>query len=147
MLGEVVGPHAVTLRTSIIGLELARKESLVEWFLNQHGTIKGFTKAIYSGFTTQEFARIIELVLLKHPSLSGLWHVASTPINKYDLLIKLRDYLNRKDIKIEPSDELVCDRSLNASLFIEATGYQSPSWDEMLKELAQQIREKSHFKE
>lgn len=145
LLGEVVDPHAITLRTSIIGLELARKESLVEWFLKQQGTIKGFTKAIYSGFTTQEMARIIELILLKHTSLSGLWHVSSTPISKFDLLNKLKNYLNRKDIKIKPSDELVCDRSLNASLFLEATDYQPPSWDEMLKELAQQILERNHF--
>jgi len=146
LLGEVAGPHAITLRTSIIGLELTRKESLVEWFLKQRGSIRGFIKAIYSGFTTQELARIIEFVLLKHSSLSGFWHVASAPISKYDLLKKLGNYSNRKDIKIEPSDELVCDRSLNASHFLEATGYQPPSWDEMLKELAQQIQERNHFK-
>lgn len=145
LLGEVVDPHAITLRTSIIGLELARKESLVEWFLKQRGAIKGFIKAIYSGFTTQEMARIIELILVKHTSLSGLWHVSSTPISKFDLLNKLKNYLNRKDVKIEPSDELVCDRSLNASLFLEATDYQPPSWDEMLKELTQQILERNHF--
>ena len=145
LLGEVTDSHAVTLRTSIIGLELSRKESLVEWFLKQKGSIKGFTKAIYSGFTTQEMARIIELILAKHPTLSGLWHVASKPITKYDLLNKLEKFLARKDVKIEPSDALVCDRSLNASLFLEATGYRPPSWDEMLKELAQQIQERNHF--
>jgi len=145
LLGEVVAPHAVTLRTSIIGLELARKKSLVEWFLNQRGATRGFIKAIYSGFTTQELARIIEFILLKHSSLSGLWHVASAPISKYDLLKKLGNYLNRDDIEIEPSDKLVCDRSLNASRFNKTIGYQPPSWDEMLKELAQQIRERNHF--
>jgi dTDP-4-dehydrorhamnose reductase len=145
LLGEVTDSSAVTLRTSIIGLELARKKSLVEWFLNQRGAIRGFIKTIYSGFTTQELARIIEFILLKHSSLSGLWHVASAPINKYDLLKKLGDYLNKDNIKIEPSDELVCDRSLNASRFNETIGYQPPSWDEMLKELAQQIRERNHF--
>lgn len=145
LMGEVAGPHAITLRTSIIGLELARQESLVEWFLSQRGNIQGFTQAIYSGFTTQEIARIIEFILLKHSSLSGLWHVASAPISKYGLLKKLGDCLNRNDIKIEPSDELDCDRSLNASQFLNATGYRPPSWDEMLKELAQQIQERNHF--
>ena len=145
LMGEVAGPHAVTLRTSIIGLELDRQESLVEWFLSQRGNIQGYTQAIYSGFTTQEMARIIEFILLKHSSLSGLWHVASAPISKYDLLKKLGDCLNRNDIKIEPSDELDCDRSLNASQFLNATGYRPPSWDKMLKELAQQIQERNHF--
>lgn len=145
LLGEVTGSSAVTLRTSIIGLELARNKGLIEWFLSQQGTIKGFTKAIFSGFTTQEMARIIELILVKHPSSSGLWHVASIPISKYDLLKTLKGYLNRNQLDIEPYDDFVCDRSLNASQFLEATGYQPPSWDAMLKELAQQIQERNHF--
>jgi len=145
LLGEVTGSSAVTLRTSIIGLELARNKGLIEWFLSQQGTIKGFTKAIFSGFTTQEMARIIELILVKHPSSFGLWHVASIPISKYDLLKTLKGYLNRNQLDIEPYDDFVCDRSLNASQFLEATGYQPPSWDAMLKELAQQIQERNHF--
>ena len=100
LLGEVRAPHAVTIRTSIIGLELSRKKSLIEWFLAQKGTIKGFTKAIYSGFTTREMARIIEFVLLEKPRLSGLWHVASSPINKYDLLSQFSDRLGRNDVNI-----------------------------------------------
>lgn len=142
LLGEVDAPHAVTLRTSIIGLELTRKKSLIEWFLSQRGSIRGFRKAVYSGFTTQEMARIIERVLVRHPDLSGLWHVASEPINKYDLLKQLKERLGRKNIDVQPSDELVCDRSLDAARFNQATGYQPPSWDEMLDELAQAIRER-----
>lgn len=145
LLGEVTEPHSVTIRTSIIGLELARKESLVEWFLRQQGTIRGYTKAIYSGFTTQEMARIIELILVKHPLLSGLWHVASIPISKYDLLKTLRGLLNRTEVDVQPSGDFKCDRSLSASKFFEVTGYQPPSWDAMLKELAQQIQERNHF--
>jgi dTDP-4-dehydrorhamnose reductase len=51
-LGELHENHCLTLRTSIIGLELSRRKSLVEWFLAQRGTIKGYKKAIFSGFTT-----------------------------------------------------------------------------------------------
>ncbi len=65
-LGELHDAHCVTLRTSIIGLELSRKTGLVEWFLAQKGSIKGFRRAIYSGFTTAEMARGIERVLLEH---------------------------------------------------------------------------------
>jgi len=143
LLGEVrEGKHVVTLRTSIIGLELARKKSLIEWFLAQRGRVKGFTRAIYSGFTTLEMARVIELVLCEHTSLSGLWHVASEPIRKFDLLDRLATLLGRQDIKLEAEDAFHCDRSLDASRFNMYTGYLPPSWDAMLKELAEQIRER-----
>ena len=143
LLGEVDDAQAVTLRTSIIGLELSRKKSLIEWFLAQKGGLKGFTRAIYSGFTTQEMARIIERVLLVDTAISGLWHVASAPINKYKLLEKLSTYMEREDVKLLPEPDFFCERSLDASKFNEQTGYMPPSWDEMLKELSEQIRERS----
>jgi len=142
LLGEVTAPHALTIRTSIIGLELSRKKSLVEWFLAQKGTIKGFTKAIYSGFTTREMARIIEFILLQQPRLSGLWHVASAPINKYDLLSQLSDRLGRTDVNIVSDDAFVCDRSLDGSIFETETGYEPPSWEVMLDELAAEVQER-----
>lgn len=137
-LGEVAEPHCVTLRTSIIGLELGRKGSLIEWFLAQEGEIRGFTRAIYSGLTTAEMSRVIERVLVEHPSISGVWQVASEPISKYDLLQRLAGILE-KDIRIVPDDSVAIDRSLSAVAFQEATGYYAPGWDEMLKELAAEI--------
>ncbi len=139
-LGELNSQHCVTLRTSIIGLELSRKTSLIEWFLAQRGTIKGYTKAIYSGFTTMEMGRVIERVLTKHTELSGLWHVASRPISKYELLRLLADKLARADIAIEPDDTFICDRSLLGSRFEKATGYRPPDWDDMLEELSTMIQ-------
>lgn len=138
-LGEVHEVNGITLRTSIIGLELARKKSLVEWFLAAHGKIRGFTRAIYSGLTTLEMARIIERLLSSHHSLSGLWHVASAPISKYELLCQLAERLGRDDIVIEPDQTFVCDRSLDGSAFNKAIGYEPPGWGAMLDELAAQI--------
>lgn len=52
-LGEVNGTNALTIRTSIIGRELASTNGLLEWFLsNEGGTVDGFTNAIFSGFPT-----------------------------------------------------------------------------------------------
>jgi dTDP-4-dehydrorhamnose reductase len=141
-LGEVHAAHAVTLRSSIIGLELNRKTGLVEWFLNQRTGIKGYRRAIFSGLTTTEMARVIERVLVSHCSLSGLWHVASSPISKYELLCKLAAMLGRADVSIEPDDEFVCDRSLDGRRFERATGYHAPSWDQMLNDLAEQVRKR-----
>src|SRR5262249_16945541 len=88
LLGEVAGPHCVTLRTSMIGPELSRKSGLLEWFLAQGGlTIKGYTHAIFSGFITAELSRIIERVLAS-TAIEGLYQISSDPISKYDLLRK-----------------------------------------------------------
>lgn len=134
LLGEIDGPNCLTIRTSFIGRDFVRSQSLVEWFLTQQGSrIQGYTKVIYSGLTTRVLARIIGDLIEKHSQLSGLYHIASEPISKYDLLVKLCDALCL-NIEIEPYAELVCDRSLDATRFITATGWKPPSWNEMIKD-------------
>ena len=138
-LGEVSEYPALTLRSSIIGLELSRKKSLVEWFLSQRGRVKGYTHAIYTGMTTCEMSRVMEMVLLEQPRLSGVWQVASQPISKYELLSTLAQHLGRRDLEIIPDDSYRCDRSLCGAAFSRQTGYKAPSWQKMLGELASQI--------
>jgi dTDP-4-dehydrorhamnose reductase len=134
--GEVDAPGAITLRTSMIGPELDRKTGLVEWLLAQKGkTIKGYRKAIFSGFTTAELARLIEALFTRHADASGLYHAASAPISKLDLLAGLERRLGL-GVTIVPDDAVACDRSLDATRFREAFGYTPPSWDAMLDELA-----------
>ncbi|MFA1688475.1 NAD(P)-dependent oxidoreductase [Candidatus Rickettsia barbariae] len=135
-LGEVDYPHAITLRTSIIGHELAGNRSLINWFLSAEGSVKGFEKAIYSGFPTVELARIIRDFVLPNKELHGLYHVASKPINKLELL-KLVAEIYNKDIDIISSDELVVDRSLDSTRFNEVTGYTPPEWRELVKRMCE----------
>lgn len=133
-LGEVAYPHSITLRTSIIGHELSGARSLVNWFLAQQGTIKGFTRAVFSGQPTVVLAGVVRDHVLPRPDLSGLYHVAAAPINKYDLL-RLVAQIYRKDIEIVADERLVIDRSLDASRFREVTGYRAPSWEEMIQSM------------
>lgn len=135
-LGEVDYSHAITLRTSIIGHELGGNRSLINWFLSSEGSVKGFEKAIYSGFPTVEIARIIRYFVLPNKELHGLYHVASNPINKLELL-KLVAEIYNKEIEIIPSDELVIDRSLDATRFNEVTGYNPPEWKELVKRMCE----------
>ena len=136
-LGEVTDRHCVTIRSSVIGHEIDSNLSLLSWFLSQHGTtIKGYTRAIYSGFTTIEMAKIVERILTQHQSLFGLWQVASEPISKYDLLKLCQAKLGWQGT-IKPDDSFECDRSLNGERFKDATGYQAPTWEEMITELSQ----------
>ncbi|MGE8189447.1 dTDP-4-dehydrorhamnose reductase family protein [Pseudomonas sp. NPDC086278] len=134
LLGEVDYPHAITLRTSIIGRELSGHRSLVGWFLAQQGSVQGFTGAIFSGLPTMELARVINEYVLPRPDLHGLYHVATQPINKYDLL-KLVAKTYGKDTEIVPSDRLTIDRSLNADRFREATGYVAPEWPVLVQNM------------
>ena len=134
LLGEVDYPHAITLRTSIIGHELSGHRSLVNWFLAQQSSIKGFTRAIFSGLPTVELATIVRDVVLPHQELHGLYHVASRSINKFDLL-QLVAKVYGKSIEINPAEDLVIDRSLNANRFKQATGYVSPEWPSMIQHM------------
>ncbi|WP_392891473.1 dTDP-4-dehydrorhamnose reductase family protein [Pseudomonas migulae] len=124
-------PHAITLRTSIIGHELGSNHALVDWFLSQQGSVKGFTKAIFSGLPTVELARVMKDFVVPHPNLNGLYHVAAEPIAKYDLLSLVATEYG-KQIDVEPDDALVIDRSLNGSRFREATGYVAPAWPQLI---------------
>ena len=136
-LGEVAGEGCLTLRTSMIGRELAGSQGLLEWFLSQQGkSVRGFRQAIFSGFTTQALAEIIAWIIEEHTELQGVWHVAAEPISKFDLLTLIKDTAGLK-IEIEPDDTFSCDRSLNAERFRQATGFVSPSWSDMISRLFQ----------
>jgi dTDP-4-dehydrorhamnose reductase len=47
VLGEVLYPHAITLRTSTIGHELQSQYGLLDWFLSQEGRCKGYTRRFF----------------------------------------------------------------------------------------------------
>lgn len=135
-LGEVQAEGCLTLRSSIIGRELNTQSGLVEWFLGSRGSsVRGFTKAIYSGFTTHEMARIIADVLENHPNLYGVYQVSSQPIDKYHLLCLVRDAY-QADITIEPYADFQIDRSLDSARFRQATGFKPPAWEQMIAEMA-----------
>jgi len=134
LLGEVSAPHTITLRTSIIGTERDTCRSLVGWFLAQTGSVKGYRQAIFSGLPTVELAMVIRDQVIPRTDLSGLYHVAAEAIDK-DALLRLIATTYTKDITIEPSDEVVINRSLDASRFHKATGYTPPSWPELIRRM------------
>ncbi|WP_114689314.1 dTDP-4-dehydrorhamnose reductase family protein [Polynucleobacter necessarius] len=136
LLGEVDYPNAITLRTSIIGHELSGSRSLVSWFLSQSGRVNGFRKAIYTGLPTVELARIVRDFIFPRPELRGVYHIASQPISKFELL-NLIAKIYCKEIHIDPSDDFSIDRSLNASRFYNATGYSAPPWPELIERMHQ----------
>lgn len=138
-LGEVVADNVLILRTSIIGRELRGHASLLDWFLMQSGkTIQGFTNAIYSGVTTNQMARVVQMILENHPDLSGLYQVVADPINKYELLKLTREKF-KVDVQIEPFGDFYIDRSMCGDKFKQATGYKSPPWAVLMQDLADEV--------
>jgi dTDP-4-dehydrorhamnose reductase len=136
LLGEVGGPSALTLRTSIIGRELDSSLGLVEWFLGQRGRhVSGYTNAIFSGLTTAALGRVIERLITGNTKIRGLWHVSAAPISKHELLVALNERFGAA-VSIEPDPTVKCDRSLVSDRFCSATGLTPPTWTEMINELS-----------
>lgn len=130
-LGELREAPALTIRTSIIGHELRNKFSLVEWFLGASGTVKGYTRAMYSGLPVTEHARILREYVLPRPELCGLMQVAGQPVSKYDLL-RLIGKTYGKNTVIEPEPGPDENKILSGEAFFQATGYQPPAWPELI---------------
>jgi dTDP-4-dehydrorhamnose reductase len=137
LAGEPSGPHVLTVRASMIGWELAgRRRGLLEWFVAQRGgTVRGYTRAVFTGPTAPELSRAILALIERRPDLSGTWHVAGDPITKHELLLTLRAALGL-DVDIVPDDGVAIDRSLNGSQFRAVAGWAAPSWQHMVTELA-----------
>lgn len=140
LLGEVTGDGCLTIRTSMIGLELAHYSGLIEWFLRQPKSVRGYRRARWNGLTTMELARIIN-TLVKRSDLGGLWHVSAEPISKYQLLVDLAALLELRT-SVVPDDTVVIDRSLNSERFRTTLPYTPPPWEEMLQELASAVRDR-----
>jgi dTDP-4-dehydrorhamnose reductase len=139
LIGEVTTGTALTLRTSIIGREISKIShmGLIEWFLsNNNKAVNGFTKAIYTGFPTIVLAEVVADVIENHKDLSGLYHISTEPINKYELLSLVRDAMNLP-IQINPFDGVPLDASLNSDRFKTATGYAAPSWPALVQSMAE----------
>jgi dTDP-4-dehydrorhamnose reductase len=135
LLGELNQPGCLTLRTSIIGRELETAHSLIEWFLSQQGkTVNGFTKAIFSGLTTNTHANVVKKIIDDYPDLEGLYHLAGDPISKYELLTIVKKQYGLS-IRIDPAEHEVSDRSLSAVKFKSDTEIVIPGWLEMIKEM------------
>ncbi|MBI2998864.1 MAG: SDR family oxidoreductase [Deltaproteobacteria bacterium] len=137
LLGEVTSPHCLTIRSSMIGRELTGAKGLVEWFLGQRGQrVRGYRNAIFSGFPTLILAQVMESLIERRPRLSGLYHVSSEPISKYEVLSLVKETYGVA-IEIERFEDFRVNRSLDSSRFRAATGFMSKPWPEMIRMMAE----------
>lgn len=141
-LGEVINSRDLTLRTSIIGPELKPNGvGLFHWFMKQSLEINGYTRALWSGVTTLEMAKVINNAI--ELNLVGLAHVTNgEKISKFDLLLLLKEIWNRNDLTINSFNDYSVDKTLNKSRHFK---YNVPSYRKMLEEQLDWMHENNTF--
>jgi dTDP-4-dehydrorhamnose reductase len=133
-LGEVNSPNTLTIRCSMIGRELYNFTELFEWLKkNKNKKIEGYSKVFYSGITTVRMGKILNQILNKNLNLSGIYNISSTPISKFDLLVKLSKAFNL-NVDIKQNKNNKSNKVLISEKFTEITGIYPPNWDDLISE-------------
>lgn len=121
------GSNTKIIKTSIIGPELQSKASLLYWFLNSDGEVSGYTKAMWNGNTTLEWAKHCLKLIDSWDSFKTETVLHSECISKYDLL-KIIKEVYKKDINIKENQNV----SINKCLY---NGIHTPPIRDQLIEL------------
>ncbi|MFD0694196.1 dTDP-4-dehydrorhamnose reductase family protein [Paenibacillus sp. GCM10027628] len=137
-LGEVIDYPHLTIRTSIVGPEIRKQGiGLLQWFLRQEGTVKGYTRVMWNGVTTLELAKAIHYAI-EHPVCGLLQLTAPEKISKYELLHLFQDVFDKRDVVIVPDEEICLDRTLANTR--DDFNYVVTEYPTMLRQLADWMR-------
>ena len=137
-LGELDDNKNITLRNSIVGPDINPKGTgLFNWFMQQEGEIKGYTKAMWTGQTTLQLAKTMEKAAEERAH--GLYNtVPDSAICKYELLQLFNHYLINDSIQIIPVEGINADKSLKRTRY--EFNYLIPDYEVMVAELAEWIK-------
>lgn len=131
-LGEIINDRNTTLRTSIVGLDNNPNGiGLFQWFMKQENEVNGYNKVMWTGVTTIELAKQIQVAIENH--LTGLQHVVNNnAISKKDLLELFKKYFN-KDIKIKENNDIVSNKTLIKTRL--SYNFNIPTYEQMIEEM------------
>lgn len=136
-LGELNDDSNITLRNSIVGPDINENGiGLLNWFMHQDGEVNGFTGAIWTGQTTLQLAKTME-VAAKERATGLVNTVPSEPITKYELLKLFNKYLRNGSMKINPVEGVSLDKSLKRTNY--SFSYIIPDYEQMVAEAAEWI--------
>lgn len=129
-LGEVKSNYFFNLRTSIIGHELNRVSSLLEWFLSHNNAeIQGFTNHFWNGISTYHFARICGAIIRSNYDFYGIQHLVPVDsVSKAQLLETFKMVYERNDVTII--------RSVNSNSIDRTLATENPEINDLLWSLA-----------
>lgn len=134
-LGECV-PHAMVLRTSIIGEEIHKNASLVAWAKMQKGKkIGGYSTHYWNGITTNTYAKICDKIIRNDLFEPDLFHIfAADDVSKLEMM----QLFNKKydlDMEIEEKTPPVVDRTLRTKKNL-CEKLDIPTVSQMIDEMA-----------
>jgi len=128
-ISEFINKNGIILRICPIGYEKFSNKSLFNFiYNNDKNTINGYKNCFFNGATTLTIIKYI-IDLIDNKKLTGIYHITSDQISKFDLLNLINDTfkLNKTIIPIE---EPKISRILKEDL---KTYYSS--WESQIKEL------------
>lgn len=136
-LGELNDNKNITLRNSIVGPDINPNGiGLLNWFMKQKDEINGFTKTMWTGQTTLQLAKTMEIAAKERAH--GLFNtVPDHSISKYDLCSLFNKYIRNSSVKINPVEGIVADKSLKRTRF--EFSYIIPDYEQMVAEMAEWI--------
>ena len=135
--GEIVDEKNLTFRSSIIGPDIKPEGiGLFNWFMKQSASVKGFTKAIWTGVTTLTLAKAMEEAIKQN--LCGLYNLVNNhSISKYELLNLFNKHCKSNPIEVIPSDDLLLDKTLVCTRI--DFNFIIPSYEQMIVEMKEWI--------
>lgn len=137
-IGELNDEKNITLRCSIVGPDINKNGiGLLNWFMQQDKSVRGYTHAMWTGVTTLQLAKIMEAAAER--KAHGLVNmVYNRNISKYELLKLFNHYMRNDELDILPFDDFSVDKTLIRTNF--DFDYSVPSYDDMVSELADWMR-------
>lgn len=137
-LGELEDNKNITLRSSIVGPDINSKGiGLLNWFMQQKGEVRGYTCVMWTGQTTLQLAKTMEMAA--KVKAYGLFNmVPDQAISKFDLLKLFNKHMRNNAVSIIPTDKIAIDKSLKRTRF--SFDYQIPDYEQMVTELADWMR-------
>ena len=137
-LGELEDEKNLTLRQSIVGPDIKSSGiGLLNWFMQQHGEVAGFTEAIWTGQTTLQLAKTMEAAA--EEKVHGLYNtVPDVSISKNELLKLFDKHLRSEKIDIIPVNMMAADKSLRRTRW--DFQYKIPEYEPMIIELGEWMR-------
>ena len=100
------GIRTKILKSSIIGPELNSNASLMEWFLSQTDKVYGYTKAMWNGNTTLEWAEQCHKLMNSWNSYKVETVLEGECISKFELLNKISLVFQTETVVLEKDTEL-----------------------------------------
>lgn len=111
-LGELENKKDLTFRMSIIGPDIdIEGTGLMNWFMKQTGTIRGFSNVIWNGITTLELSEAIVEAITQ--DLKGIYQLVPDEVtNKYQLLLLVQHFFEKSDVRITEDKVMGVNKSL-----------------------------------